>query len=238
MDEEAIQHLICQYLSERFGVARELLTGASRFQEDLGLDSLEMTEVLLSVEDEIGIDLGLSQLVTVDEVTSIGALTAAAGRAAAARSETRGTMAQQSIIPAGAGRILCARGSRMAFKAVADHTSGDFSLMERTLPPNGRRPLPHRHTNCSEAFFVLDGTVTFLIAGTELRGGPEDFLLVPRGAAHTFGNSSEKPARLLVLHAPAMDAYFAELDEMWSRENPPAPEEERALMSRHGMEPA
>jgi mannose-6-phosphate isomerase-like protein (cupin superfamily) len=147
-------------------------------------------------------------------------------------------MTEQSVIPAGKGRILSARGSLMAFKAGADRTSGDFSLMERTVPPNGRRPLPHRHVNCSEAFFVLDGTVTFMVDGRELRGGPEDFLLVPRGAAHTFGNSSDAPARLLVLHAPAMDAYFAELDEMWSGENPPTPEEERALMSRHGMEPA
>jgi mannose-6-phosphate isomerase-like protein (cupin superfamily) len=147
-------------------------------------------------------------------------------------------MTEQSVIPAGKGRILSARGSVMAFKAVADRTSGDFSLMERTLPPNGRRPLPHRHVNCSEAFFVLDGTVTFMVDGRELHGGPEDFLLVPRGAAHTFGNSGDAPARLLVLHAPAMDAYFAELDEMWSRDNPPTPEEERALMSRHGMEPA
>lgn len=147
-------------------------------------------------------------------------------------------MTGQSIIPAGEGRILTARGSQMAFKAVADQTGGDFSMMERTLPPNGRRPLPHRHTNCSEAFFVLDGVVTFVIAGVELQGGPEDFLLVPQGAAHTFGNSSEKPARLLVLHAPAMDAYFAELDQMWSRDSPPTPDEERALMNRHGMEPA
>jgi mannose-6-phosphate isomerase-like protein (cupin superfamily) len=126
----------------------------------------------------------------------------------------------------------------MAFKAIAEQTSGDFSLMERTLPPNGRRPLPHRHITCSEAFFVLDGTVTFVLDDTELAGGSDDFLLVPRGVAHTFGNNSEEPARLLVLHAPAMDAYFAELDEMWSRDNPPAPEEERALMRRHGMEPA
>jgi mannose-6-phosphate isomerase-like protein (cupin superfamily) len=147
-------------------------------------------------------------------------------------------MTEQSVIPAGEGRILTARGSVMAFKAIAEQTNSDFSLMERTLPPNGRRPLPHRHVTCSEAFFVLDGTVTFVLDGSELRGGPEDFLLVPRGAAHTFGNSSDEPARLLVLHAPAMDAYFAELDEMWSRENPPTPEEERALMSRHGMEPA
>jgi len=41
-----------------------------------------------------------------------------------------------------------------------------------------------------------------------------------------------------VLHAPAMDAYFTELDALWSRPEPPAPDEERALMARFGMEPA
>lgn len=147
-------------------------------------------------------------------------------------------MTEPTAIPAGKGRILTARGSVMAFKAGSEQTGGDFSLMERTLPPRGRRPLPHRHVNCSEAFFVLDGTITFVLDGTEFLGQPDDFVLVPRGAAHTFGNGGDDPARLLVLHAPAMDAYFAELDELWSRPNPPTPEEERALMSRHGMEPA
>jgi mannose-6-phosphate isomerase-like protein (cupin superfamily) len=142
------------------------------------------------------------------------------------------------VIPAGQGRILGARGSVMAFKAGSEQTAGDFSLMERTLPPGGRRPLPHRHVNCSEAFFVLNGTVTFVLDGIEYPGHPDDFLLVPRGAAHTFGNGGDEEARLLVLHAPAMDAYFAELDELWSRPSPPTPAEERALMSRHGMDPA
>jgi hypothetical protein len=35
-----------------------------------------------------------------------------------------------------------------------------------------------------------------------------------------------------------MDACFAELDALWSREASPVPEEERALMARYGMEPA
>jgi len=148
----------------------------------------------------------------------------------------------ESIVSAGQGKIVTARGSVMAFKAVAAQTDGDFSLMERTVPPPSaakpsRRPLPHRHVNCSEAFWVLDGTITFVLDGVEQRGGRDDFLLVPRGASHTFGNDGEEPARLLVLHAPAMDAYFAELDALWSGETPPAPEAERALMSRYGMEP-
>jgi mannose-6-phosphate isomerase-like protein (cupin superfamily) len=147
-------------------------------------------------------------------------------------------MTEPGITSRGAGKIHTARGSVMAFKAVAGTTGGDFSLMERTLPPAGRRPPPHRHVNCSEAFWVLDGVVTFVLDGVELSGSADDFLLVPRGAAHTFGNGGDSTARLLVLHAPAMDAYFAELDALWSRSTPPTPDEERALMSRYGMEPA
>jgi mannose-6-phosphate isomerase-like protein (cupin superfamily) len=146
--------------------------------------------------------------------------------------------AEPGILGPGQGHVLTARGSVMAFKAVADQTGGDFSLMERTLPPGGRRPPAHRHVNCSEAFFVLDGQISFVLDGQDLTGGPGDFLLVPRGAAHTFGNSSDEPARLLVLHAPAMDAYFEELHRLWASGQPPATEEERALMARFGMEPA
>jgi mannose-6-phosphate isomerase-like protein (cupin superfamily) len=126
----------------------------------------------------------------------------------------------------------------MAFKAVAAQTDGDFSLMERTLPPGGRMPPAHRHTNCSEAFFVLDGTITFFLGGEQLIGTHGDFLLVPRGVGHTFGNQANEPAGLLVLHAPAADAYFEALHRLWAGDTPPEREQERELMSRYGMEPA
>ena len=141
------------------------------------------------------------------------------------------------VIGRGEGRkCFTARGSVMLFKALAEQDGGDFSLMERTLPPGGRRPPPHRHTSCSEAYFVLDGLVTVTIEGEELSVGPEGFVLVPRGTAHTFGNAAERAARLLVIHAPAMDAYFAGLHGLWNRHEPPTPDEERALMARFGME--
>ena len=143
-----------------------------------------------------------------------------------------------AIVPPGQGHVLIARGSVMAFKAVAAQTGGDFSLMERTLPPGGQPPPAHRHANCSEAFFVLDGTITFWVGGDQADGGPGDFLLVPRGTAHTFGNRSPAPARLLVLHAPAMDAYFEELHQLWSGGQLPQRDTERELMSRYGMDPA
>jgi mannose-6-phosphate isomerase-like protein (cupin superfamily) len=133
-------------------------------------------------------------------------------------------------------RRYTARGSVMFFKALAEQDDGDLSLMERTLPPGGRRPPPHRHTNCSEAYFVLDGLVSVVVEGEEIAVGPEGFVLVPRGTAHTFGNAGDDEARLLVIHAPAMDAYFAGLHELWNRPEPPTPDEERALMARFGME--
>ena len=140
------------------------------------------------------------------------------------------------IVPSGQGHLLTARGNVMAFKAVADQTGGDFSLMERTVPPGARTPPPHRHIACSEAFFVLEGTITFRLDDAGLTGGAGDFLLVPRGAAHTFGNQGDGPARLLVLHAPAMDGYFEELHKLWSCGEPPSAETELELMSRYGME--
>src|SRR4030095_15024881 len=142
------------------------------------------------------------------------------------------------LLRPGEGVVLTARGSVMAFKAVAEQTDGDFSLMERTLPAGGRRPPAHRHTNCSEAFFILEGIITVELEGAAGAAGPGDFVRVSRGQAHTFGSAGDTPARLLVLHAPAMDAYFRKLHELWSAEEPPSPAQERDLMVRYGMNPA
>lgn len=130
-----------------------------------------------------------------------------------------------------------ARGSVMWFKATGADTGGRFSLMERTLPAGGRMPPVHRHVANYEAYFVLEGSVEFRV-GQELSTGTSGvFLHVPAGEPHTFGNTSPAPARLLVLHAPALDGYFRELGQLWAGEVPPQPEDERELMARYGMEP-
>jgi len=131
-----------------------------------------------------------------------------------------------------------ARGSEMWFKATAAATDGRFSLMERTLPPGGRMPPAHRHVGNDEAYFVLDGTVEFHVGDEVFAGSEGTFVLVPAGEAHTFGNTAGEPARLLVLHAPALDAYFSDLEALWSAPDPPGRDDELELMRRHGMEPA
>jgi mannose-6-phosphate isomerase-like protein (cupin superfamily) len=145
-------------------------------------------------------------------------------------------MEQGIFFEPGEGMTVTARGSLMHFKAVSDTTGGAFSLMERELPVSNRRPQPHTHQG-PEGFYVLEGSIEFIV-GTERRiGGPGFWALVPGGVAHTFGNAGESPAKLLIIHAPAAEAYFVALQELWSQANPPTPEEERALMRRHGLEP-
>ncbi len=131
-----------------------------------------------------------------------------------------------------------ARGSEMWFKATAASTQGRFSLMERTLLPGGRMPPAHSHVGNEEAYFVLDGVVEFRVAGEVFEGTDGTFVLVPAGEAHTFGNTGDEPARLLVLHAPALDGYFEELERLWASPQPPDRDTELDLMRRHGMEPA
>jgi mannose-6-phosphate isomerase-like protein (cupin superfamily) len=110
--------------------------------------------------------------------------------------------------------------------------------MERTLPPGGRMPPAHRHVGNEEAYFVLDGVVEFRVADDIFEGTEGTFVLVPAGESHTFGNTSESPARLLVLHAPALDLYFEDLEKLWSAAMPPEREAELELMRQHGMDPA
>ena len=145
-------------------------------------------------------------------------------------------MKQGIFFEPGEGIALTARGSSMLFKAVAGTTGGTFSLMERELPASNRRPPAHRHQG-PEGFYVLAGSIEFAVAGERRIGGPGFWALVPGGIAHTFGNAGTSPARLLIIHAPAADAYFAELQALWAKAKPPTPEAERALMRRHGLEP-
>ena len=135
----------------------------------------------------------------------------------------------------GQGTIYSARDSKMVFKALHETTGGAFSFMERELPVGNRRPQPHTHAG-PEGFYVLEGSIEFIVGGESRKGGRGFWAMAPSGVSHTFGNAGEFPARLLIIHSPAADAYFAELEALW-KNSIPTPEEERDLMKRHRLTP-
>jgi quercetin dioxygenase-like cupin family protein len=146
-------------------------------------------------------------------------------------------MPSYQVVPGGGGEELTVRGSTLLFKAVAATTDNAFSLHERLVPAGGRRPPAHAHPDRVEAFWVLEGAAEFELDGDVVPGSAGTFVLVPGGVAHTFGATADSSARLLVLHAPALDPYFRELHELWATGSPPDREQELALMRRHGMRP-
>jgi len=152
-------------------------------------------------------------------------------------------MSDDSVLPPAsvllpeAGEQLTVRGSKLLFKAVAASTGGAFSLHERHVPAGGRRPPPHVHPDRVEAFWVLDGEAEFELDGRLTKAVAGSFVLVPGGVAHTFGACPDVAAKVLVLHAPALDEYFRELADLWGLDMPPEHEAELDLMRRHGMRP-
>jgi quercetin dioxygenase-like cupin family protein len=76
--------------------------------------------------------------------------------------------------------------------------------------PGERGPDPHVHREHLDAFYVLEGEVTFEV-GPDARTitlGPGGFASVPANVVHSFVNASGAEARWLNFHAP--DTRFAE----------------------------
>ncbi len=135
------------------------------------------------------------------------------------------------------GLALHARGGTLLFKATAAGTNGGFSLMDRVVPAGGRAPQPHVHPDCTEAFFLREGSLRFLLDGEPADVDVDGFVLVPGGVAHTFANVGTEPARVLIIHSPALDGYFRDLHDLWLAPEPPTAAQERELMLRHGLVP-
>ncbi len=77
----------------------------------------------------------------------------------------------------------------------------ELSLFEFELEPDFKGPAPHRHSDHTDAFFVLAGELEFRLDDTSLVAGPGSFVAAPPGVAHTF-TSGPQGSRMLSIHAP------------------------------------
>jgi mannose-6-phosphate isomerase-like protein (cupin superfamily) len=75
----------------------------------------------------------------------------------------------------------------------------DFSVFESSPPPGAPGPAPHLHRSYDEAWFIIEGTMEFLLDGQRQRLGPGGFVFVPRGVVHSFANPGPAEARMLVI---------------------------------------
>lgn len=67
----------------------------------------------------------------------------------------------------------------------------------------GRELEAHVHSDEDDAFYILSGTLTFVLGGEEVAAPPGTFVLVPPGVEHGFRNDGAEPVRILNIHSPA-----------------------------------
>jgi quercetin dioxygenase-like cupin family protein len=72
----------------------------------------------------------------------------------------------------------------------------------RSAPYCDAGPPLHAHARHAEAFFVMDGELTFRLENGERRIGPGTWVLVPPEVVHTFAVTGSERARFLDLHVP------------------------------------
>lgn len=144
-------------------------------------------------------------------------------------------MTQPVVLGPGEGTVLDLFGTKLSVKAADDVTGGAYSLIEATVDPGGLGPLPHRHLDREESFFVLEGEIDFKIDDGTIRGTAGSFLLVPRGAVHTFANAGSTRCRILLVHSPSFEGYFKELSAL-AASGTADQNSVAELMKRWGME--
>lgn len=116
-------------------------------------------------------------------------------------------------------------GILMKFHAFPGDTEGRFCLVEAVVPPGLGAP-PNHHAGETETFYVLDGTVEFMVDGETKRLSAGDCLNIPDGAVHAFSAQGGTPARILILNAPGVmhEAFFTGLGrEVPADRTAPAP---------------
>jgi quercetin dioxygenase-like cupin family protein len=151
-------------------------------------------------------------------------------------------MAPPFVVPGG-GRKVAIAGDVYQIKLTGAETDGRCAVFEFFVPPGGGPP-PHIHRREEEVFYVLEGELTFTVAGDSFVVPAGGFLPAVRDVPHAFKNNSDRPARAIVMVSPAgLEDYFLEVgtpwDEAYTAPGPPTPDELARLVAaapRYGLE--
>jgi quercetin dioxygenase-like cupin family protein len=111
-------------------------------------------------------------------------------------------------------------------KATTEDTGGLLSVIEVTEPPNALAPL-HVHHREDEAFWILEGTVTFEVGGTTIEAGAGDFVFGPRHIPHRYTVGGEGCRMLFIMTPGGFENLVRGMSiPAQSRTLPPPPSEE------------
>lgn len=113
----------------------------------------------------------------------------------------------------------------MKFHAFPAEVQDKFCLVEATVPVGAGAP-PNHHAGETEAFYILDGQIGFMVNGEEILARAGDYVPIPDGAVHAFQAVGDTPARVLIFNAPGKmhDAFFTGIGTVLPEDQTTLPE--------------
>ena len=124
------------------------------------------------------------------------------------------------FLPPGEGRAYGMGRINAVFKADGDETQGGYSISEWWLEPHTQGPGAHSHEE-DDVFYVLEGTMSFLIGDRWIEASRGSFVVAPGGMTHDFENRSSGRAGVLNLSFPGNFEKSMPAIVQWFAEHPP-----------------
>lgn len=106
-------------------------------------------------------------------------------------------MTDAIVIPPGHGHRL---GNIEFLARSADTPRFTFGIIE-IIP--GRALEQHTHSDEDDAFYIIEGELTFTLDSGDVPAPQGTFVLIPPGVRHGFRNDGATPVRMFNIHAPA-----------------------------------
>ncbi len=124
------------------------------------------------------------------------------------------------ILAPGQGRTYDCGTMTAVFKADENETDARYSISEWYLEPNSGGPGAHLHEENDEVFYVIEGTVTFLVGERWVDAERGTFLRIPANTLHDFTNRTDLKAAALNFFIPGGFERNMPNIVKWFQENP------------------
>lgn len=124
------------------------------------------------------------------------------------------------ILAPGEGRHYSMGSIFALFKADGNETAGRYSISEWWLEPFSTGPGAHSHPE-DDVFYVLEGTMSFLIGDQWIDASKGSFVIAPGGTTHDFENRSDTRTGALNFSIPGNFEQHMPAIVDWFNEHPP-----------------
>ncbi len=124
------------------------------------------------------------------------------------------------VLAPGGGRSYPMGRIQAIFKADGEETQGRYSVSEWWLEADTTGPGAHAHSADDEIFYVIAGTMSFLVDDEWEDAVTGSFVLVPAGVTHDFENRGSVQAG--ILNISTQGGFEANMLEIaaWFEANP------------------